>query len=237
MTWELEIAGDPWVLEQLSQALQSDDIKLLSSNATFSLVGRVFDGIADERDARSIAEEKLSRLSGIAMLTLQLRSPLQITSVTHIDDSGHAKSYITTVHVATIETHMSCVVTDAQGNVISRDPSPESLATSFNLAGLDKSVDKVLRLLGDGDLSWVNLYRLYEIVRDDVGGEKAIASRGWCQPDDLKLFRWTANHPEASGDSARHGSIRQDPPEKPMELAQAQTLIRTMVQKWLQEKT
>ena len=119
---------------------------------------------------------------------------------------------------------------------MAKDPSPESLRTSFNLTGLDKSVDKVLRLLGDDDLSWVNLYRLYEIVRDDIGGEKAIVSRGWCQPEDLRLFRWTANHPEASGDAARHGSRSESAPKQPMELSQAQTIIKTMVQKWLRAK-
>ncbi len=235
MTWEFEITGDAWVLEQLSQALQSEAIRIVNQEGAFKLIGHMFDGIDGHDKARRSAQEQLDKISGLAFLDFQLKAPLQIRSVASCEEDGSGKNFYVSLKAATVEVHMSCIVSDAQGNIISKDPSPESLRASFNLAALDKSVDKVLRLLGGGDLSWLNLYRLYEIVRDDVGSDKVIVSRSWCQSDNLRLFRWTANHPEASGDNARHGSLSQSAPKKPMELAQAQALIRTLVQKWLQK--
>ncbi len=237
MTWEFEITGDPWVLGQLSEALQSEDIKIVKQNGLFKLVGRVFDGIDSNDKARKTAEEQLGRISGLAFLNLQLKAPLQVKSVASLDDEGHAKSCFITSPAATIDTYLSLVVTDPQGNVISRSPSPDSIHASLNLAGSDKNVDKVLRLLGSGDFGWVNLYRIYEVVAADAGGEHALEKKRWVDPKDLDLFHHTANSPQAAGDSARHGKPAGSPPRQPMSLSEAQALIRTLAQKWLQEKT
>ena len=51
----------------------------------------------------------------------------------------------------------------------------------------DKNVQKALRLYGMGNLDWVNLYRLYEVIEDDLNrySSKNVNQRGWATQNPL----------------------------------------------------
>jgi len=73
-------------------------------------------------------------------------------------------------------------------------------------------------------------------VRDDIGGLKEIVERGWATKASLELMERTANSPGAVGLEARHGVERTEPPRRPMLLADARNMIRSISIAWLDRK-
>lgn len=91
-------------------------------------------------------------------------------------------------------------------------------------------------IFGEGELSWVDLYKIYEIARDDVGNSNALLNKEYVVKKDLRNFTHTAQHPDAIGDAARHARISADPPKEPMSFTEANLLISTLMIKWLDSK-
>lgn len=86
-------------------------------------------------------------------------------------------------------------------------------------------------LLLDRDLTWAELYKLYEVIKKDVG---RIPS-SWASPADLKAFTASANHPAVSGLDARHGVLSGPPPKMSgrMDLHSARNLVLRIAGHWL----
>src|SRR5882672_2358453 len=79
----------------------------------------------------------------------------------------------------------------------------------------DDDAEHVLRILG-GDLDWVSMYKVVEIVKKRCGGGAGIAKAGWATKKEVNLFTHTANSVGALGDRARHGVETTQPPVAPM---------------------
>jgi hypothetical protein len=119
-------------------------------------------------------------------------------------------------------------------------PAPNAREASeryFRAAKDDPAVRAVVRLLQKGLSDWVNLYRIYEVIKEACGGIDKIASLGWASKTEMRLFQHTANSPNAIGDEARHGIPTGQPPASPMALNEARTLIRGITENWLKMKT
>ncbi len=114
----------------------------------------------------------------------------------------------------------------------------ESMSAKNLLRLADESVHvaKALRLQCQ-EMDWVNLYRLLEVVREDVGGEDQIEDNGWAKEDEIESFTATANNSSVIGDEARHGQIDgSGQPSKTMTLREARPWIKSIVFQWLEAK-
>jgi hypothetical protein len=85
----------------------------------------------------------------------------------------------------------------------------------------------------DGELDWFALYKLYEIVRDNVGGGSVLLAKNWAARADIDAFTTSANHPGVSGDAARHARMPGTPRRRTMALPEAQDVIRRLLSGWL----
>lgn len=110
-------------------------------------------------------------------------------------------------------------------------PAPGTLETDRILrAGLgDPAAQKALRIWGRGPRDWHRLSNIIEIVKANAN----ITANGWASARQVERFDRTANHPDAAGDDARHGLVRVQPPPSPMTLAEAETLVGTVLESWL----
>ncbi len=100
----------------------------------------------------------------------------------------------------------------------------------------DQSVAKALRLLAGDPNTWVGLYRIHEVIDNDLGGEHALIKKGWVGSRQLKRFKHSANSVAVGGDSARHGKELTVPPRDPMSLTEAQAYVRYILEAWLVSK-
>lgn len=127
-------------------------------------------------------------------------------------------------------------VTHADGTTTSILPASETPA--WVAAALsDPAVGKALRLFGGSDGSWGSLYRILEVIGQDVGSLEQISKLGWAPSAKIKLFKHTANSVAAAGDEARHGAEHTTPPSNPMAVGEARSLVSLILHSWLASKT
>ncbi|CAM3052353.1 hypothetical protein [Halobacterium salinarum] len=103
------------------------------------------------------------------------------------------------------------------------------------LALRDEKVGDLANLLDRGD-DWVNLYRIYEFIQDNIESEDNIVEQGWWSKSEKDRFKQTANSRDAIGDNARHANNRIPAPNNPMTQAEAKRQIDSLVDQWLEHR-
>jgi hypothetical protein len=88
-----------------------------------------------------------------------------------------------------------------------------------------------------GANEWANLYRAFEVIRDQFGGDKGIIERlPACSKNDIDRFTRTVNHQEAIGAFSRHARLNHQPPPNPISFDDAVTFVMTLLKAWLESR-
>jgi hypothetical protein len=97
-------------------------------------------------------------------------------------------------------------------------------------------VAEALAILGRADPApnWGDLYKVFEIVRENVGGQKALEKRGWVTRNEIDVFKASANRKEVSGDEARHARWRGSSPRRTMTMVEGRQMIGVLVTAWME---
>lgn len=233
IAWKACIGGDESFLTDLSRVLTGPDYIVRKGTDGFVVEGTMFARCKSEDDCRSLMSPWIESLNGAATLVGGCSRPVELSYVFFVAPDGTRRVFVLmqeTIGVATDSVRVT--VTKADGTIEEHFPAQE--VPKILAAGMaDQDVAKVLRLLAKRDRSWVQLYRVFEIVRGNVGGGDAVVRAGWISKAAQTRFTRSANHPEVSGDDARHGVDSSEPPGHPMTLAEARALIEAIVQQWL----
>jgi hypothetical protein len=72
-----------------------------------------------------------------------------------------------------------------------------------------------------------------DAIKEDIGSE--VHKKGWASKNEVDLFKHTANCYAVLGLESRHGRDFKQP-QKPMELGEAESLIRKITNSWLLDK-
>jgi hypothetical protein len=238
MDWKVEMVGDMADLSALAQTLTGVDVNIARNGQGYVLTSSAFDPSMNAKAVRQRAQDIADRLTGAARLALGATSPIRVGSVHRVRDNGTGDLYIFPAPaVLSIRGFApTLVLTNADGTVEERHPA-DPVRRWLLLAQDDEQVDRVFKIFANGDLSWSNLFKVFEIVRRDCGGEGAAQSAGWATKKSMELFRRTANSFEAVGLDARHGVEQNQPPSTPMDISEARSLITTLVRAWLRSKS
>lgn len=100
------------------------------------------------------------------------------------------------------------------------------------LAESDDAVRDILDLIGPHPLDFFTLFKVYEIVRDEVS-RGGIITQGWATDEELRTFTESSNRHEISGRAARHARLSGQPSGRAMSLGQAQTLVLRIANRFL----
>jgi hypothetical protein len=228
--WEIQVAGDSHTLEFLGAVLAVGEIRFVSEDGRNLLRIPELDRIRDVGVVRSRARSYAASLSGAAKLALGSDSPLQVGNILRRHLDGRADHFLE-IEPARLEMRgfpAALGITRRDGTVENRDPGRE-LRSWLEVAGASGPARRVLRLIGEPDLSWVELYRVVEIIQKVAKAPVSI----WVSKDDLGRFKHTANSVGAVGDQARHGHERTEPPKDPMALDEANKLVSDLARNWL----
>ena len=112
---------------------------------------------------------------------------------------------------------------------------PPALAQFVPAAIYSPPAQKVLRLTALY-MDWSNLYKIYEVIREDMRGKQRIISEGWTSNVRIDAFTGSANNSVVSGDAARHGRMKSFTPSTTMTLSEARSFIKMLTQRWLSER-
>ena len=206
--------GDPHITVVEDGAYLATDLDDLCGDA-----GRLMD----------TAGEQLDRLNGYAWLMdgayqrVRLngrffRDPDRTIEQVIAGDAIQFRESFTVVQVESVEVRATAFgVAAVTGGAPSTPPGPagpEHLAR----AATNKELDDLLDLVGKAErLSWIELYKVFEIIRVAVGGrDHELLATGWTTKPELSAFTGTANHHLASGiHEGRHARQKSDAPSRP----------------------
>jgi hypothetical protein len=230
-SWIVPLGGHRFDLEDLPRWLSGQDVHVAPHEDGFALViptrvvGESYEPVL------AFAESYLSLINGLGRL---LNSKFRAVSLTRkilgLNSSGVVCH--TVIAAGTAEMRMKAAgVGVAIGGVVQPDPG-EGLAAPLMMAvSRTPRAHDALVIVGRQDLTWSELYLLFELVQVEVGGQ--MYELGWISKTDANLFTHTANSYSALRSAGRHGKDSGDPPRNPMEHAVAVDLVCALVLAWL----
>jgi len=236
MTWKVELRGDMSDLDQLARSFTGTDINIAAHGKEYLLTSERFDHLEEADQVRNEALVMVAVLDGGCRLALNSTKTLMVGAVYRYDAKG-GRSITVFPEPAVFQLRTigpTVTLTRSDGGMETFHPA-DVVRDWARIALSSSSVKDVFELIRFGELDWVNLYKIIEIIEDDVGGGVSLERKKWVQAQSIRLFKRTANCRRAIGSQARHGHQRFEPPRTPMTLAGAQSLIKMITRAWLQE--
>ncbi|CBJ39338.1 conserved protein of unknown function [Ralstonia solanacearum CMR15] len=238
--WQVQIQGYASDLEHLTGHLSSTMRRVLRDEhgVGFLYESSAFATCNQAQEVLAVANEELRVLSGVLKVTRDSPEPLSTGAVFKKNAAGGRDVFVFIVDGVQARCELGeIVVADSNGSVIAGPTRPSKTTTVAQLALGDAAVGKVMRLLAAPDCnSWVGMYRIYEVIEADIGGQHKLEKAGWGAAKDLDRFKHSANSVTVAGDSARHGKEKARPPANPMSLDEADAYLWHLLRSWLSSK-
>ena len=238
--WLVQVQGHPSDLGGLEEHFSDAGFQIKKDADCYFYESDSFETCYTYNEVLEVAKTELAILTGALRLEGLCREPLQAGSVSKINASGGKDIFVHVDEGLCVRAKCSAnlMVTDSDGNLIPSEakqvPRPVKLMA---LASIEQLVAKALRLKGSMDSkTWVGLYRILEVVIEDVGSENRFLSQGWGSKRDFKRFMRSANSDTVAGDDARHGRKDLSPPKEPMSIGEAQAYVNYVIESWLASK-
>jgi len=235
MKWVAQLSGDKSDLKELSKSLKDDELRVVEQTGQYFLESEKFNGLATYKEVTSVATEILSLLTGSIKLVLGGRTPIKIASIIRICKNGRRDLFGTSFVTVNTSIRTTSEIRGSNGTIKMSNQADEVLKL-VKLGISDKKVAKALRLFGTNKHDWVSLYRLYEVIEEDIGVIEKISRKKWATKKSINRFKQTANSPTAIGDASRHGKENTLAPSNPMKLSKAECLIEFILHNWLRSK-
>lgn len=231
--WTVRLIGESVDLQSLSELFDSQDLSVSKEDDNYYLESSAFTPLSDAESVRNQASELVQRINGAASIHLGSFEAVWLDDVVRVDDDGSRHHHMTLT--SKVRVISSASITTPKGTVGTSRPTT-GIDTWLSVAEQNQRVARALRIFGNREHNWDNLYKVYEAVEDDVGRKK-IVDEGWASDKKISRFTSTANNVRAVGDEARHGHEKFDPPKKPIPLSEARHLVKGILQGWLRSKT
>ncbi|WP_202841514.1 hypothetical protein [Luteimonas saliphila] len=235
MEWEVQLAGEAFDLDQLVLAMAVTDPSINSTERGYMLRYSAFESLSMHQEVRDVATDLLKAFNGIVCLLLGSRQTISVASVAKRDAEGGWDALITMHETVRFRDVLDTSVTQPDGKA-THHHAADPAAQWLKLAVADPNVAKVFRLLAPPPASWATLYKVYEVIVDDMKGPACISQAAWATERAMGRFKHTANSPKTIGDLSRHGTEPTEPPAAPMPLSEARSMVLTLVHNWLRYK-
>jgi hypothetical protein len=226
------LKGNPVDLDALVDLFREGDPRIAADDNGFYVTSVAFDALDNGPAFHATASSALLRINGVARALDGNFRPVSL--VGRFTDSTGQTHVVATPD--TVEARSQAMPPVVQGAVELPLPSPPGPAY-FNLAESHPDVADAQAILGKplASLGWDDLYKLFEIVRENVGSERALEKKRWADKKDLSSFRASANRPDLSGEDARHARMSGGSPSYSMSLSEARALISRIMVAWWNE--
>jgi hypothetical protein len=230
--WEIEVTGDSDNLRLLREVLVNEALSIRREDGKDVLRVAELNELEDVGVVRSRARSLIASLSGAAKLLLGWTVPLDAGNIVRRHPDGHCDYFLEVGSARlTLRTFPPTLrFTRSDGTVEERRPGEEILTWLKHAKDRDE-VRRVLRLVSEPDLGWVELYRIVDVIHEAAGA----SIETWVSKAELRRFKHTANSIGAVGDEARHGRERGRPPRRPMQIHEARKLVIDLAKRWLND--
>lgn len=232
MTTKAWLEGDLHDLQVLAQLLTDGDTRVVhdSDEGAYYLTAPEIDGPPGGKHFYDVATELIAHLNGIGGLADPGFQPVTLSGKYTDGESQHQVISVPSIEFRLRMGMPTVTVTRPDGTVVPGPPS--RWGTRLALAKSNPDVAEVLKLLNHSEsLTWVDLYKVHEIIRHSIKPRK-ISDLGWADKSTDSSFTGSANLPAVSGAAARHARMEGNP-TRTMTLTEGRSYISRLVTKWL----
>jgi hypothetical protein len=200
-------------------------------------------GLSDA-DALAVAQERLARMNGIALMFHEYHHPPRVKGITTEDPKtgqlltrvwgGNASGRI----IVTGSANAHAVQTSGDVEVPSgTEPSSTVGEDTLRVAHTNELLERALYLYGAAGYDWRGLHMVLDAIEEGNGGDKGLKKAKFANPYEkkIRLFTCTANNFNKLGLDARHARKDWDEPKEEMTVSEAQELFRNLLSVWVEE--
>lgn len=233
MRWKVQLEGKEVGLEQLSESFDESP-RIFEDDGEYYIWSAQFEQLDESGEVKRVAENIITTVRHLAEIDSLPIKELAVSCVVEIQEDGSERRI---QHVSATMTATSVVSARVSVNGEELPPRAESTYEYTRLALNDPEVEELIELRDRGS-HWVNLYRIYEYIQDNIESEETIVTQGWWTDKQKNRFTCTANDPEAIGHEARHagGGVAsvEDMSDDQMSHGEAESLINGLIKDWLE---
>lgn len=216
---KISLVGDSFSLNFLERVFNTEDVTVFSEiqheEKMYYIRSLLFEKL-DEKQLRSEGGKMIGKLNSICCFAREGYIPVEFGDV-YIGN----RIYILMEDYMTVRDDLCLAV-----NGLEDDYNKNIILNIYDKMNSNNLLNNMLSLLFEKGNNWVNLYRILDLFKanniDVIGNE-------WITKNDLKLLKHTANSPTATGNESRHGKQSGIPPENPMPLSIAQSLVKNII--------
>lgn len=227
------LRGHDFDLQDLANLLPSGDTRVVKDIDGYYLTSVEIEHRPAGVALHEVALRVLRRVNGLGRARNPKFEPVELAG--HYTDEGRVHAVVVAETArARSRVQAVAVVTRSEGEILPTIP-PRGPARE-RVAAARPEVQEALEIMGQPEvLSWIQLYKVFEIIRDDVK-PRSLADLGWASASEVKAFSGSANRPDVSGADARHARMGGSPPRQQMALDVARDFISRLVASWIDSK-
>ena len=187
----------------------------------------------DMEQVRAAAEKVLWTVNAALKIHEPALRPLRFSVVRTQDESGQKKHYVLKAETGHFKLRggvATLKVIGTDGKV--KDPGPSLPEQVQAVAGDDPAVHRALTLWSEDRHDGAVVYKIYELIRDDCGGDDGIASSGLASKSEQSVFRGSVNRSDVLGEYARHAITT----GSTMTAGECEAFIRGLLLRWIEQK-
>jgi hypothetical protein len=235
--WMVKLIGSDLDLRSLHRVLSRAQVQVVQEDDTFYFASPDFEAFHDASAVYLKARDALPSLNWAGVYNTSDFKGVRLAEVVEIEVDGNRKvaHMLEAEFIINIGVSAELSTTVSTGSQIVAPRTVTELA--IEMSSEDDAVRRVMRLWSDKPLDWVNLYRIFEIIRYDARTLRSAKAKDLASSKEAKRFTHSADNPEVSGDDSRHGTRKYDPPRDPMTLQQARGFVRRLFETWIRAKS
>ena len=235
MEWKIELTGNESILRTLSNVLSNDNLSVVEEGESYILICKQFNLISNHVDVKTEVEDLLKKINSSLKLLLNSSENIDYKGIYYVDINGDKQFFSKPLKVElTCRYDIELIITHPDGTTDVYDPA-KKLVNWIKISSMDVCVEHVFDIINYDFNSWVALYKIIEVLEKE--DKYPPVRRNGKYYKELKRLKHTANSYQATKNGSRHAHKNTTPPENPMLLAEAISLIKIILNEWIDEKS
>ncbi|MES2618114.1 MAG: hypothetical protein V4613_09550 [Bacteroidota bacterium] len=225
----IKLEGEIEDINDLKRTLTSKEWEIVEMENIHYLTSQLIDNLVDKTEIKKLSWPFLALLNGGASIANHLHKQVTTNSYIRYDEQG-LKNIV--ISLEPFEFRLPLKTNNYE--IPSNDKNQSLVETWVEKAQRHDNIKDILFFFKE--VSWINLYKIYEIIRDDVGDEVQLFKDFPNHKSNIKKFTNIANNRNAIGEKARHGSKKNAAPSYKLSIEEAHSIVRNLFEEWANTK-
>lgn len=218
---KIKLTGHEFDLKRALKYFHTVQFSITKVADEYFICSENFNGTKDTNIISKIAEDYLEKINGILKLKFQDYNPIALAYLFVFEDENGTNKILAMSAEIKGRSDLTANANNTAEEIENKKRETEGL--------LNNSVASEVFHFYSQPTTWINLYKIYEIIKDNIGKKKVEAI---LTDKQLSRFTGTAQSKSQIGDEARHAAKKFIGHKDPMTINEASDLIRKLILEW-----